>query len=194
MAVEKRSNTWTFVVYPDDSLPENYLSIILSWHIAALLSPVHDSDLNGDESEKKKHIHIMLYFGTGQNKSFNQVSEFTSQLNGTIPLIVHNTNALIRYFIHLDNPEKHQYSMNDLISVSGFQYHEAFENYTSEQQLYQAIEEIINKEIIYNYAELIMYLNAHNMLYESMFVRKHTFFFNSYLNGIYQKFIYNKNN
>lgn len=192
MAIEKRSNTWTFVIYPGDSAPENYVNIIQRWHIATLLSPIHDKDLNGDETEKKKHIHVMMYFGSGQNKSLNQIQEFSKQLNGTVPFIVHNTNALIRYFVHKDNPEKHQYDLNDLISISGFEYHQAFESYTTEQELYMAIEDIITTNVIYNYAELIIYLNSNNLLYEAMFVRKHTMFFNSYLNGIYQKYIYNK--
>ena len=69
MSKPSRSNLWVCVVYPDDSLPENYRSIIDSWHLPVLLSPVHDADKNADESEKKKHMHIMTCSGRIQNQS-----------------------------------------------------------------------------------------------------------------------------
>ena len=105
--MSKRSNLWCCVIYPQ-SLPNNYLSIIQSWHIPCVLSPLHDMDINADLTEKKKHYHLLLDFGSGQNKSFDQVKSFTDQLNGTIPIICHNRQAMVRYFIHLDNPEKKQ--------------------------------------------------------------------------------------
>ena len=111
----KRSNLWCFVGYPNDSLPKNYLSILQNEHIACLVSPIHDKDKNADNTEKKKHIHFMVYYGNGANKSQDQVSELSKKLNGTIPIIVNSRNAMIRYFIHADNPEKKQYSRNDLI-------------------------------------------------------------------------------
>lgn len=188
---EKRSNVWSFIIYPDDSLPDNYLSIINNWHIPCLLSPIHDLDLNGDETEKKKHIHLMLYFGVGANKSFKQVKLYSDQLNGSNPIIINCTNAMIRYFIHKDNPEKHQYDINDIMSFSGFEYKQAFENYTTDEELYSVIEEFIFNNCIFNYADLLNGLKSHNMFYECSFVRKHVNHFIHCLNGVYQKSIRN---
>lgn len=190
----KRSNVWCCVFYPD-SMPSNYLSIIKYWHIPCLLSPIHNADKNGDESEKKTHYHLMLYFGVGANKSKKQVMQYTSQLNGTDPIIVNNTNAMIRYFIHKDNPEKSQRSkgdkkdwdINSLMAISGFEYKQAFENYTTDEQMYNFVEDFINTNVIYNYADLIYYLKKHNCYYEAMFVRKHTLYFDKYLTGVYHK-------
>ena len=92
----RRARSWAFVVYPDDSLPSNYMEIIESWHIPCLISPIHDRDLNADETEKKKHRHILLCFDG--MKSYNQIKDYTEQLKGTIPIIVENTNGMIRYF------------------------------------------------------------------------------------------------
>lgn len=182
----KRSNLWTCVIYPGDSLPEDYRSIIQSWHFPVLLSPEHNADLNGDGNEKKKHIHLLIDFGSGQNKSFDQVRTFTDQLKGTIPQICHNRAALVRYFVHRDNPEKHQYEIDDLISISGFEYQQAFENYTNEIQIYKFIEDIIFDNMIYNYAVLCRYMTSKGMNYEYNFLRKHTLHFNAILNGQYQ--------
>lgn len=113
---QKRSNLWLCVVYPEDSLPDNYLQIIsYEWHVPTLLSPVHDADLNADSTEKKKHIHIMIDFGSGQNKSYDQVLNLTKKLHGTVPVICQNRSAMIRYFIHRDNPEKAQYNIVDYV-------------------------------------------------------------------------------
>lgn len=183
---KRRSNLWTCIVYPDDSLPKDYMSIIINWHIPVLLSPIHDSDKNADDKEKKKHIHILLDFGSGQNKSFDQVRQFTDQLKGTIPEICHNKPALIRYFIHKDNPEKHQYKQEDLVSVSGFEFQFAFENFSSEVEMYKFIEDIVYDNMIYNYAHLIKYMSEKGYQYELMFVRHHTMHFQALLNGYWQ--------
>lgn len=183
---QRRSNLWICIVYPDDSLPENYENIIQGFHVPVLLSPVHDADLNADESEKKKHIHVMIDFGSGQNKSYDQVFELTSQLKGSIPIICQNRSAMIRYFVHKDNPEKHQYDINDLRSFSGFEYHQAFENYSNEIQIYKFIEDIIFDNMIYNYAVLCRYMQQKGYAYEYNFLRKHTLHFKALLDGQYQ--------
>lgn len=184
---ERRSNLWTFIIYPEDSCPSDYLSIIGSWVVPVLLSPVHDADKNADQTEKKKHQHVMIYFGSGQNKSLNLVKPFADQLNGTRPFPVESANSMIRYFIHKDNPEKAQYKIEDLKAFAGFEYLQAFENYATEEQMYNYLENFIRDLGIYNYATLLIALNEHNLSYEAMFVRKHTMFFRAYLDGMYQR-------
>lgn len=187
----KRSNLWVCVIYPE-SMPSNYREIIQSMHVPVLLSPVHDSDMNADETEKKKHIHMLLDFGSGQNKSFDQVCHLISPLNGTIPIICSNRSAMIRYFVHKDNPEKHQYDINDLVSFSGFEYQQAFENYTNEINIYKFIESIIFDNVIYNYAVLCKYMVSKGYIYEYNFLRKHTLHFKALLDGQYQLVISGK--
>lgn len=182
----KRSNLWCCVIYPEDSLPDNYKQIIQKWHIPVLLSPVHDCDINADDTEKKKHIHVMLDFGSGQNKSFDQVRQMTDELKGSIPIICHNKFAMIRYFVHKDNPEKHQYRVEDLVSISGFEYDKAFDTYTNEIELYKYIENIVYTNMIYNYAILVKYMSDHNLIYELQFLRKHTYHFKALLDGYFQ--------
>lgn len=184
---KNRSNLWTFVIYPDDSLPENYLNIIQNWHIPVLLSPVHDADKNADDTEKKKHIHVIIYFGIGSNKSFDQVKVFCDELNGTIPQIVQNRNALIRYFIHLDNPEKHQYNKNDLLCLSGFELGNAFDSFSNDEQIYESIESIIREYHLFNFADLSNILKDNGYLVELSFIRRHTIYFKAILDGNYQK-------
>lgn len=184
--MSQRSNVWCFVIYPDDSAPSNYLEIIRSWHIPALVSPVHDSDINADDTEKKKHIHVLLYFGVGANKSFDQVKVYTDQLFGTIPIRVNSVNAMIRYFIHKDNPEKHQYRQEDLIVCSGFEIGNAFDNFSDQELMYEQLEKIIVDNGIYNMFNLVVYLKDYSMKDELRFLRSHTYYIKAVLDGRYQ--------
>ena len=181
-----RSNCWTFCIYPGDSLPENYLNIIQNWHIPTLLSPVHDSDVNGNGMEKKKHIHVFMYFGKGANKSYDQVMKFVNKLHGCPCEVVNNSVGMIRYFIHADNPEKFQYDINDLVSTSGFRYMDAFNDVSTEDQIYDAIETFIKDSEIHNYFVLINKMKEANMKTEVNFIRRHSIHVCKYLDGAYQ--------
>lgn len=182
---ELRSNLWTFCIYPDDSLPDNYLTIINSWVIPVLLSPVHDSDVNGNGMEKKKHIHVMMHFGARANKSYDQVMKFVDQLHGCPAEVVHNSVGMIRYFVHRDNPEKYQYQVEDMTSFFGFQYLEAFNSISDEDQLYKRVEDIILENKIFNAKILTLYLKKHNLIDELRFARRHTIWFKAIMDGIY---------
>lgn len=191
--MSQRSNVWCFVIYPDDSAPSNYLEIIRSWHIPALVSPIHDSDINADDTEKKKHIHVLLYFGVGANKSFDQVKVYSEQLFGTIPIRVNSVNAMIRYFIHKDNPEKHQYRQEDLIVCSGFEIGNAFDNFSDQELMYEQLEKIIVDNGIYNMFNLVVFLKDYNMKDELRFLRSHTYYIKAVLDGRYQLLNFQKN-
>lgn len=183
---ELRSNCWTFCVYPSDSLPDNYLNIIDNWHIPTLLSPVHDSDKNGNGMEKKKHIHVFMYFGKGANKSFSQIMTFVKKLGGCQPEVVANSVGLIRYFVHKDNPEKAQYHIEDLKSFAGFEYLDAFETNFDDELRYDFIESFIKDNDIHNIFVLVNMLKSQNLKNELNFLRRHTIYFDKYLNGLYQ--------
>lgn len=188
MAKDKRERfyKWTVVIYPGDSAPENYESIIKNWHIPCCLSPIHDQDVNGDETEKKKHQHLFIDFSPVK-KSFDEVKEFTSILCGTIPQRVLNEKGLIRYFVHYDNPEKAQYSITDIKAFSGYEFTEFFNNSSDEDRLYTFIEQIIIDNRIYNIIDLVQYLSTQQQYDLLTFVRRHTYYTNAFLNGMYQK-------
>lgn len=115
-----RSNIWAFVFYPD-SMPKDWKSIIANWHVPCTVSPLHDADQNGDLTEKKPHYHLLINFGAGKKKSFEQVyTNYSQKLNGVRPIAIDSERGYVRYFIHIDNPEKHQYLQEDIIDFCGF--------------------------------------------------------------------------
>lgn len=110
---DNRTRNWTIVGYPGESLPENYRHILGDQlHLCYAESPVHDQDLNGDETEKKKHIHFVIAFDGP--KSYDQVKEISDAIGAAPPKAVCNMRGMIRYLVHLDNPEKHQYPIEEI--------------------------------------------------------------------------------
>lgn len=121
-----RSNIWAFIIYPD-SWPTDYKEIIASWHIPCCLSPLHDADKNGDETEKKPHRHILINFGSGKKKSFDQLLiNYCTSLHGSFPIAIDSERGMIRYFVHIDNPEKAQYEIENIECFSGYDCSEFF--------------------------------------------------------------------
>lgn len=109
--------SWTFVCYPE-SAPADWIKQLNDRHLQFAVSPLHDADLNADDSEKKPHWHVFVTYPG--KKSYDQVLEISKGIcNGTIPQSVDNPIGLIRYFIHLDNPEKYQYSRDDIRVFGG---------------------------------------------------------------------------
>lgn len=116
---EERVRNWVFIVYPE-SLPLNWRDVLDDYHVPWCESPLHDRDLNPDGDLKKPHIHVCLFFDGP--KSYNQILEITNKVNGTIPQKIASAKGMIRYLVHLDNPEKAQYSFSDILCHSGFDY------------------------------------------------------------------------
>lgn len=113
-----RTRLWCAVIYPE-SAPSNWREILDDYHIEWAESPLHEFDINEGTGEvKKAHWHIVLSFDGP--KSFDQVSDMLRPLNGPIPIKCHSLKGAVRYFIHLDNPEKYQYSRGGIIGHGGF--------------------------------------------------------------------------
>lgn len=137
MSKETRTRNWSVIVYPE-SAPDNWRQIIDETHVEWIESPLHEFDTNPTGEVKKPHYHILLLFGGV--KSYDQVCEFIKPLNGPIPQRCHNAKAMVRYFAHLDNPDKYQYSISDIIPHGGVDLSELLKPSTSER--YTIIKEI----------------------------------------------------
>lgn len=115
-STDNRARSWTFVLY-EESAPENWRDILDNEHIEWIESPWHDKDKNADGEPKKKHKHILLMFGG--KKSYEQIKVITDSLKQPIPQRCHDSKGLVRYMAHLDNPEKAQYDVRDIVAHGG---------------------------------------------------------------------------
>jgi len=103
-------------MYPE-SAPEDWEGLIDSWRTPVYISPLHDKDLTEQGDEKKPHWHVMITFDGP--KSYENVLSMIQPLKATTPQKVASAKGLLRYFLHLDNKDKHQYSPADIRCFSG---------------------------------------------------------------------------
>ena len=151
----KGVRAWTCLVYPE-SAPDHWQDILDKEHFPWACSPLHDADENPDGEAKKQHWHLLLYFEG--KKSYQQVCNLIKPLNGTIPKKVLSMKGLIRYFCHLDNPEKAQYDINDIQLHGGFDPQEYLKQTSS--QRYAHIKDMISfikEHNIYDYLDFMEY-------------------------------------
>lgn len=152
------SRNWVFVLYPE-SLPVDWLDILID--VRGVLSPLHDKDVNPDGTIKKAHYHLLLTFEG--KKSNLQMEALAKQLNCPSPQICKCVRAQVRYFIHLDNPEKHQYSKQEYRSIGGFDLDtylsKSLSEKEQEERLFVAdMLKIINECDIIEYEDLLIYV------------------------------------
>jgi hypothetical protein len=157
--VEKRTRTWTIVVYPD-SAPENWRDILDEMHFPWIESPLHDKDINATGEVKKAHLHILLMFDGV--KSYDQVKDIATAINAPIPERCHNARAMVRYMAHLDNPDKAQYLQTDIKAHGGADVAEMLRPSMSERYTFISdMMEFVENNGITEFSELLDYSRKH---------------------------------
>ena len=151
-----RTRIWCAVVYPE-SAPENWRDILDDAHIEWAESPLHEFDVNAGTGEvKKAHWHIVLAFDGP--KSYEQVLALLLPLNYTIPQRCHSLRGAVRYFCHLDNPEKYQYSVSSIVAHGGFDLSAALSPTSSQRYEYIAeMQEWCRTTFCYEFCDLFEY-------------------------------------
>lgn len=114
-----RYRNFACVVYPE-SAPENWQSILAQQFVPAFISPLHDKDVDPQNQPKKPHHHVMLMFDG--KKSTEQATDVFSAIGGVGCEVVNSIRGYARYLCHLDNPEKAQYSPDDVVSLCSADY------------------------------------------------------------------------
>lgn len=113
---DTRARAWTLVVYPE-SAPKDWRSVLDEDHMPWIESPLHDKDTNPDGEIKKAHWHVLLLFAGV--KSYSQVKVIAGRLHAPNPQKCADIRGMVRYFVHMDNPEKYQYSKADIQTHGG---------------------------------------------------------------------------
>lgn len=132
---------------------------------------LHDKDITEEGKEKGDHIHLIFISPVGKS-SENWLDWFTSWLKIDRDAIsiemVKNEKSCLRYLVHLDNPSKHQYSIEEVHTnmidslKRCYESANAFVNNPTLEQLINAAEE--GKEGIYRLVGLQGYERACRVL------------------------------
>lgn len=97
---------FAFVVYPE-SAPEDWIEQLKQTGLAFVVSPLHDKDINADNTPKKAHYHVIVSWGN--STTYRSARGLCDTLNCPIPQMLKNCNGMYRYLTHKDNPDKYQY-------------------------------------------------------------------------------------
>lgn len=120
-------------------------------HISALLSPLHDHDLDKMGVLKKPHYHFMvMYESPHTDRQF--MSRIVEPLCGAGAAMLESRRGYARYLCHLDNPGKYVYDTSQVVSYCGVDYYSLI-NSSSD-----------NLEVL---REIFSYVHAHPRLYYS---------------------------
>ena len=178
--VKKRN--WAFVLYPE-SAPSDWREQLQLTGLQCAVSPLHDKDVNPDGEPKKAHYHIIVCY-SGPT-SFNVVKGLTDKLNQPIPIALEQIRGYYRYLTHKDNPEKYQYSDNEITTINGFDVSDYIELTKSEVdviklELQKLIRDkhIVEYNVFMNYIQDFMDQEYYNV------ASSNTLFFCNYLKSL----------
>lgn len=149
-----RTRNFATVVYPE-SAPKDWQEILSDQHVPAFISPLHDQDINPGGEAKKPHYHVMIMYENV--KTVEQAQAVFDSIGGVGLEIVQSIRGYARYLCHLDNPEKAQYSQEEVRCLGGADYSGVIGLALDK---YKAIGEMVAycvEHQIYSYAELLLY-------------------------------------
>lgn len=149
-----RTRNFATVVYPE-SAPTGWQDILIEQFVPAFISPLHNLDVNPTGEVKKEHYHVIIMFDNV--KTNEQAKEIFDLIGGVGCERVQSIRGYARYLCHLDNPEKHQYRIEDVRSLCGADYTGIIGLATDK---YKAVGEMIDFCIengIVSYSQLLIY-------------------------------------
>ena len=152
-----RTRNYATVVYPE-SAPENWREILTQSKIPIFISPLHDKDVNPDNTLKKAHYHVVTMYDSV--KTNEQASEFFKSFGGVGCETVNSLRGMARYLCHLDNPEKHQYSIDDVVSLAGADYINAIGTAADKAKAIREMVQWIEENDCICFADLFMYASV----------------------------------
>lgn len=116
---KSRTRNYATCVYPE-SAPSNWKEILAEELVPAFISPLHDKDINPTGEPKKPHHHVILMFDSLKTKE--QAQAIFDKIGGVGCEVINSIRGYSRYLCHLDNPEKAQYSTDDVKALCGADY------------------------------------------------------------------------
>lgn len=180
-----RTRVYAILVY-EDSAPDDWRERLTQEHVAALISPYHDKDVNPDGSQKKPHWHVMIMFDGP--KSQEQVNGLWDRVLGGNRVkhyeTVNSTRGYGRYLCHMDNPEKAQYSKDDVQALGGADYEEIISLPSDDWEILDQIFDYIDESGERYYSRLLRYCRRERRDWWKLLVQRHSYVVVSYLKSV----------
>lgn len=149
-----RTRAWTAIMYPE-SMNRYWKQALTDTHIEALISPLHDKDTNPDGDKKKPHYHVMLLFQSVVRRQTAQ--KVFDTIKATQCQAVKSIRGEARYLCHLDNPEKYQYPMDQVVELNGADYRSMIALPSDRYETIRQIICFIEENNICSFARLVLW-------------------------------------
>lgn len=149
-----KKRNWTFVLYPD-SCAKDWEEFLNSTGVPYTYA-YHDKDKTEVGEDKKPHYHVMLCFDGPV--TYQNIKTYVDRVGGANGVVqpVGSVRGMVRYFCHLDNPDKYQYNESIIQCRNGFDPKDYFNLTVSQQKAFKRkVTEFISDNDISEYAELI---------------------------------------
>lgn len=173
-----RTRNYACVVYPE-SAPDGWQSIISEAKISCFVSPLHDSDVNPTGEKKKSHHHVVAMFDSV--KTQEQAQEFFKTFGGVGCEAVKDLRAYSRYLCHLDNPEKAQYSPEDVKAFGGADYRFQIGCVSDKKKAIKEMIEFIEANDVICFSDLSLYAMQNEPEWFDALINTSTVFIKSYI-------------
>lgn len=154
----EKKREFAFILYPE-SANDNWKEI-LSMLQQKVFYVLHDKDIDFDGNLKKPHYHVMIMYDTPRSSSTVSKIAVKCGSNGFLEHVM-SKRGYARYLCHLDNPEKYQYSSNDVVCLGGVDYNSEIKSKTElKHDKLASIAEIMkfcSDNEVHFYADLLEY-------------------------------------
>lgn len=185
----QRTRNWAVIFYPED-LPENWTSLVDELLFKWIQSPLHDKDFNADSEPKKSHYHTLFMFENV--KTLEQVetifkglfgeSETGSIIGVPRPQMAGDRCSRVRYMAHMDNPDKAQYDVAEIVGHNGADPAEVLRySATETREMIIAMEEYIEQNNIIEIAEFSKAIRYEHPEWHTIISTKMTMYFNAFI-------------
>lgn len=155
MSNTNRTRNWATIVYPE-SAPDDWLDKLAEVKVPALVSPLHNRDVNANGEVKKEHYHVILMFQGV--KSLPQVKAIIDTFGGVGTEYVQSQRGYARYLCHLDNPEKAQYDPKEVKQICGaMAYSELVSSDSDKKSIVKQMLAYCRENGIYEFCDLAYY-------------------------------------
>ena len=176
-----KARAWAFIVYPE-SAPENWKEILQSTGLPIAISPLHDSDKDPTEENKKPHWHVIAQWGN--TTTGKAVKRITDKVNAPTPIPLNGVKGYYRYFTHKDNPEKFQYDEKEIQALNGFNIQDLVELTRSEVDgIKRNMIDFITANNVIEYCDLIIHLHQNDLTAEFEVASRNTYFFDKFISS-----------
>ena len=175
---DERTRVYASILYPE-SAPADWIEILTQWHVAAIVSPLHNQDINPDGTLKKPHHHIMIMFEGV--KTPEQAKTIFDSIGAVGRENIVSTRGYARYLCHMDNPEKAQYSTSDVLCLGGADYQALINSPADDLKTLISVFDFIRRNQIRSLAHLIDYCMRYNTEWLMMITRDKAYIIDKYI-------------